>query len=189
MTPNQAQELHDVIRTSGLTHDEQRRLHIVVDGSITTPPRKGHGYIRLIANGDPFDTVIEAVDAAGNYVALEIESFEFKLDCKRGELVIRKGSGLAFKPPRTGYQAVLTLPACDVDIERLSDVFGPPDGDIDAEPTAFTADADELHDDDPLPSTEEITKVETPKPRGEQPRGPHEHTFVNGTCGWCGKRE
>lgn len=185
MTPNQAQELHDVIRTSGLTHDEQRRLHIVVDGAITTPPRKGHGYIRLIANGDPFDTVIEAVDAAGNYVGLEIEAMSFDLDCKRGRLVLTGSPKFAIKPPATGYQAVLTLPVGDVDITRLGEALGPQVYDMDAAPDDEPADT-ELVD---IDTDDVITKVETPKPRGEAPRGPHEHTFVNGTCGWCGKRE
>mgnify|MGYP001561892159 CR=1 FL=1 len=185
MTPNQAAELHDVIKTSDLNDSEQRRLHAVVDAAITTPPRKGHGYISAVFNGDPFDSVIEAVDAAGNHVPLELERFTFDAGCKKQELTMN-GVGWEARTHGTACQAVLTLPVSNLDIQRLGDAFGPPNQDIDGPPDAGGDYADEITE--AAKPDDVITKVETPKKR-EAPRGPHEHAFVNGVCDWCGSRE
>lgn len=187
MTPNQAQELHDVIRESRLDTIEQRRLHAIVDADVTPPPRKGHGYIRLVSNGEPFETTIEAVDAHGSKVSLEIECIDVHIDCKRSELVMSSPSNIAMKAAGTAWQAVLTYPAMDLDIKRLGDALGPMRHDSIDDPPDDPPDTGVIDEPEQPDTTEEITKVE--KPKGEQPRGRHEHTFVDGVCGWCGKRE
>lgn len=135
MTPNQAEELHECIRISGLPPEERKRLHAIVAADIDTPARKGHAYIKVWSNGVPCDTRIEAVDSAGRSVPIEVNRIEYVLDMRTAALKLRRDRLQA--DGGYGDEVEFILPTNDIVVRRIGEVLKPTTSnvaDIDAEP-------------------------------------------------------
>lgn len=212
MTPTQAEELHELIRTSEYDEAERKRLHGVVERNIDAPARKGMAYIKVTSDGTAPGSHVFAVDTSGRAHELEVGRVEIHM-CPRD------GVSATLHFPRQCVELDLNLETSDVAIARI------------AEHVHLQSIEDDL-DADPI-TTEDITDVAKPpcdvvKPpgwrctRGKHPvgtpcaavpdytqpappkntvrfeatpgervrvSGPHVHSFVNGTCNGCGKRE
>lgn len=183
MTPNQAEELHDIIRESGLPDEEMRRLHTIVEVDVDAAARRGHAYVKITSNGIPHETKICAVDQAGRTVPLEVAYIKFEIDCQRGNLVLGSPKHLEMGGP--AFECELNLETNDVAIRKLAAAMpvyplGPSIEDLDEEPTQPPA----------LPPTPAIVippKVVTKVVANAV--GPHVHDYVDGLCHGCLRRE
>lgn len=112
MTPNQAEELHDIIRTAELPDEEQRRLHDVVARDVDTPARKGISYVKITSDGTPYNTRVLAVDVHGRTVPLDCSFIRFEMHPHGGTVVL----GL----PLPGVEVDLDLETHETVIRKLA---------------------------------------------------------------------